>query len=98
MARASLEEEAAILALVKEEPLLGAKRMIDLLRTKGLVGPELTPAAVYTTLKKNGLNTREKRLEFAQNGTDRRMARLAQALSDVTRTDRAPEEPGGGGE
>ncbi len=98
MARASLEEEAAILSLVKEEPLLGAKRMVELLRTKGLVGPELTPAAVYTTLRKNGLNTREKRLEFAQNGTDRRMARLAQALSEVTRTDRAPEDPGGGGE
>ncbi len=98
MARASLEEEAAILALIKEEPLLGAKRMVELLRTKGLVGAGLSSAAVYATLRKNGLNTREKRLEFAQNGTDRRMARLAQALSDVARTDRAPEEPGGGGE
>lgn len=98
MTRASLEEEALILALVKVEPLLGAKRVVESLQKKGLVGPGLTPAAVYATLKKNGLNTREKRLEFAQNGTDRRMARLAQALSDVARTDRAPEEPGGGGE
>ncbi|HXL15249.1 MAG TPA: SpoIIE family protein phosphatase, partial [Methylomirabilota bacterium] len=96
MARASLEEEASILALVKEEPLLGAKRVVELLRTRGLVGPDLTPAAVYATLRKNGLNTREKRLEFAQNGTDRRMARLAQALSGAQRVDRAPEGQGGG--
>jgi len=95
MARASLEEEASILALVKEEPLLGAKRVVELLRTRGLVGPDLTPAAVYATLRKNGLNTREKRLEFAQNGTDRRMARLAQALSGAQRVDRAPEGQGG---
>src|SRR5882672_6064321 len=83
MARASLEEEAAILALVKEEPLLGAKRVVELLQTRGLVGPDLTSAALYATLRKNGLNTREKRLEFAHNGDDRRMARLAQALSTV---------------
>lgn len=96
MSRASLEEEAAILALVKEEPLLGAKRVTELLRARGLAGTHLTPAAVYATLRKNGLNTREKRLEFAQNGTDRRMARLAQALSETTRADRAPEGQGGG--
>jgi len=93
MARASLEEEAAILALVKEEPLLGAKRVTELLRSRGLAGGHLTEAAVYATLRKNGLNTREKRLEFAHNGDDRRMARLAQAL---TRTGRAPEGQGGG--
>ena len=96
MARASLEEEAAILALVKAEPLLGAKRVADLLQATGKTGPHLTPAAVYATLRKNGLNTREKRLEFAQNGTDRRMARLAQALSGAHRADRAPEGQGGG--
>jgi hypothetical protein len=96
MSRASLEEEAAILALVKEEPLLGAKRVTELLRARGLAGDQLTSAAVYATLRKNGLNTREKRLEFAQNGTDRRMARLAQALSESTRADRAPEGQGGG--
>ncbi len=96
MARASLEEEAAILALVKEEPLLGAKRAVEMLRERGLVGPHLTPAAVYATLRKNGLNTREKRLEFAQNGTDRRMARLARALSGAQRVDRAREGQGGG--
>ena len=70
-------------------------RVVELLRTRGLVGPDLTPAAVYATLRKNGLNTREKRLEFAQNGTDRRMARLAQALSGAQRVDRAPEGQGG---
>ena len=95
MARASLEEEAAILALVKAEPLLGAKRVAELLQATGKAGPHLTPAAVYATLRKNGLNTREKRLEFAQNGTDRRMARLAQALSGAERADRAPEGQGG---
>ena len=96
MARASLEEEAAILALVKVEPLLGAKRVAEMLRTTSKAGAGLTPAAVYATLRKNGLNTREKRLEFAQNGDDRRMARLAQALSQTTRVDRAPEGQGGG--
>ena len=96
MSRASLEEEAAILSLVKAEPLLGAKRVLDVLQARGLAGPKLTSAAVYATLRKNGLNTREKRLEFAQNGTDRRMARLAQALSEAARTDRAPEGQGGG--
>jgi serine phosphatase RsbU (regulator of sigma subunit)/anti-sigma regulatory factor (Ser/Thr protein kinase)/transposase len=95
MGRASLEEEAAILALVKAEPLLGAKRVAELLQATAKAGPHLTPAAVYATLRKNGLNTREKRLEFAQNGTDRRMARLAQALSGAERADRAPEGQGG---
>ncbi len=96
LARASLEEEAAILAVVKAEPLLGAKRVAELLIATRKAGPGLTPATVYLTLKKNGLNTREKRLEFAQNGTDRRMARLAQALSSTARADRAPEGQGGG--
>jgi serine phosphatase RsbU (regulator of sigma subunit)/anti-sigma regulatory factor (Ser/Thr protein kinase)/transposase len=96
ISRASLEEEAAILAIVRAEPLLGAKRVSELLRATGKAGSNLTPAAVYLTLRKNGLNTREKRLEFAQNGTDRRMARLAQALSTTARTDRAPEGQGGG--
>src|SRR6267154_548592 len=95
MARASLEEEAAILSLVKAEPLLGAKRVAELLQATGKTGPHLTPATVYATLRKNGLNTREKRLEFAQNGTDRRMARLAQALAGAPRADRAPEGQGG---
>jgi serine phosphatase RsbU (regulator of sigma subunit)/anti-sigma regulatory factor (Ser/Thr protein kinase)/transposase-like protein len=100
MQKASLEEEAVILALVKAEPLLGAKKMADLLRATGQAGPGLTEAMIYVTLRRNGLNTREKRLEFAQNGTDRRMARLARALSETARPDRAPdltgEEPGGG--
>src|SRR6266850_1411949 len=96
MQKASLEEEAVILALVKAEPLLGAKKMGDLLRATGQAGPGLTEAMIYVTLRRNGLNTREKRLEFAQNGTDRRMARLAQALSEVARADRAPEGQGGG--
>ena len=95
MARAGLEEEAAILSLVKAEPLLEAKRVAEMLQATGKAGPQLTPAAVYATLRKNGLNTREKRLEFAQNGTDRRMARLAQALTGAQRADRAPEGQGG---
>jgi serine phosphatase RsbU (regulator of sigma subunit)/anti-sigma regulatory factor (Ser/Thr protein kinase)/transposase len=98
LAKASLEEEAAILSLVKAEPLMGAKRVAELLRATGRSSPNLTPAAVYATLRRHGLNTKEKRLEFAQNGTDRRMARLAQALSGAARADRAPEEQGGGGE
>jgi transposase-like protein len=100
MQKASLEEEAVILASVKAEPLLGAKKLADLLRAAGKAGSKLTEAMIYVTLRRNGLNTREKRLEFAENGTDRRMARLARALSETARPDRAPdgtgEEQGGG--
>ncbi len=96
LARASLEEEAAILEIVKAEPLLGAKRVFELLRAASRCGAHFTPAAVYATLRRSGLNTREKRLEFARNGSDRRMARLARALSGRPRTDRAPGGKGGG--
>jgi len=95
IARASVEEEAAIMEIVRAEPLLGAKRIFELLQGAGRCGPHLSSAGVYATLRKHGLNTREKRLEFAQNGTDRRMARLAQALSGNARAGRAPEDQGG---
>ena len=98
MLKASLEEEAVILSLVKAEPLLGAKKMADQLQATGKAGPNLTAAVIYATLRKNGLSTREKRLEFAQNGTDRRMARLAQALSESARPNRAPEVEDQGGD
>ena len=98
MLKASLEEEAVILSLVKAEPLLGAKKMADQLQATGKAGPNLTAAVIYATLRKNGLSTREKRLEFAQNGTDRRMARLAQALSQSARPNRAPEVEDQGGD
>ncbi len=92
MGKASVEEEAAILEIVRAEPLLGAKRVWGLLRATGRGGSELTPAVVYATLRRHGLNTSEKRLEFAQNGTDRRMARLARALSEAAPANRAEKE------
>lgn len=88
-ARASLEEESAILAVIHAEPLLGAKRILDLLQGTGRCRPDLTERSVYDVLRRHGLNTREKRLQFAQNGSDNRMARLAKALSS-----KAPAEPG----
>lgn len=88
MARASLEEEAAILEIVKAEPTLGAKRILELLKGANRCPAELSERAVYETLRRNKLNTREKRLEFSQNGTDKRMARLARALSEA-----APAHP-----
>jgi transposase len=88
MARASLEEEAAILEIVKAEPTLGAKRILELLKGANRCPAELSERAVYETLRRNKLNTREKRLEFSQNGTDKRMARLARALSEA-----APSHP-----
>jgi len=87
-ARASLEEEAAILAVIRIEPLLGAKRIVDLLQAGGRFRADLSERSVYEVLRRHGLNTREKRLEFAQNGSDNRMARLAKALSEV-----APVKP-----
>jgi transposase len=92
LGKASVEEEAAILEIVAKEPLLGAKRMWDLLKSSGRCGTELSAATVYATLRRHGLSTREKRLEFAQTGTDRRMARLAQALSKAAPANPAQKE------
>src|SRR6266850_7277074 len=82
LARASVEEEAAILEIVRAEPTLGAKRVWELLKATNRCRSDLSERAIYETLRKRGLNTREKRLEFSLNGTDKRMARLARALSE----------------
>lgn len=93
LARASLEEEAAILDIVRVEPLFGAKRIHEVLHAARHCRSDLSERAVYATLKRHGLNRKEKRLEFAQTGTDTRMARLAQAI----RSDEpGPTESGGG--
>ena len=93
LARASLEEEAAILDIVRVEPLFGAKRIHEVLHAAKRCRADLSERAVYATLKRHGLNRKEKRLEFAQTGTDTRMARLAQAI----RSDEpGPTESGGG--
>jgi serine phosphatase RsbU (regulator of sigma subunit)/transposase len=94
LARASLEEEAAILDIVRVEPLFGAKRIHEVLHAAKRCRDDLSERTVYATLKRHGLNRKEKRLEFAQTGTDTRMARLAQAI----RSDKPanPTESGGG--
>jgi len=93
LARASLEEEAAILDIVRVEPLFGAKRIHEVLHAAKRCRDDLSERTVYATLKRHGLNRKEKRLEFAQTGTDTRMARLAQAI----RSDEpGPTESGGG--
>ncbi|HKQ18234.1 MAG TPA: SpoIIE family protein phosphatase [Candidatus Eisenbacteria bacterium] len=94
LARASLEEEAAILEIVRAEPELGAKRILELLKSVKRCRDELSERAIYETLRRNKLNTREKRLEFAQNGSDKRIARLGTALRS---TDPAPSNDSGGG-
>ncbi|HEY6220955.1 MAG TPA: helix-turn-helix domain-containing protein, partial [Candidatus Eisenbacteria bacterium] len=94
LARASVEEEAAILEIVRAEPTLGAKRVWELLRATNRCRADLSERAIYETLRRKGLNTREKRLEFSRNGTDKRMARLARALSDGPAP--TPTEQGGG--
>ncbi|HEX7078742.1 MAG TPA: SpoIIE family protein phosphatase [Candidatus Eisenbacteria bacterium] len=99
-ARASLEEEAAILEVVRAEPLLGAKRIVELMRAANRCREELSERSVYDVLRRRGLNTREKRLQFAESGTDNRMARLAKALTQAEESEprrAGPEEPGGGG-
>jgi len=93
-ARASLEEEAAILEIVHAEPLLGAKRIHQLLHGASRCRAELSEKAVYDALKRHGLSRKEKRLEFAQSGSDKRMARLARALTENGPA--APANPGGG--
>jgi len=101
-ARASLEEEAAILSVIRTEPLLGSKRILDLLQAAHRCRSDLNERSVYEVLRRHGLNTREKRLQFAQNGSDNRMARLAKALSPSTpaapEVEAAPGEPQGEGE
>jgi serine phosphatase RsbU (regulator of sigma subunit)/anti-sigma regulatory factor (Ser/Thr protein kinase)/transposase len=92
MARASLEEEAAILTAVAEDPLLGPRKLLSKLREQGHERADLSPSAVYATLRKHGLSTKEKRLEFARTGTDNRMARLARVLSE-SRAGEAAEAP-----
>ncbi|MGE5175544.1 MAG: SpoIIE family protein phosphatase [Hyphomicrobiales bacterium] len=99
-ARASLEEEAAILDVVRAEPLLGAKRIVELLRATSHCREELSERGVYDVLRRHGLNTREKRLQFMETGSDNRMARLAKALREAGPQPAGPdepEEPGGGG-
>jgi serine phosphatase RsbU (regulator of sigma subunit)/anti-sigma regulatory factor (Ser/Thr protein kinase)/transposase len=93
-ARASLEEEAAILEIVHAEPLLGAKRIHQLMQGASRCRADLSEKAVYDALKRHGLSRKEKRLEFAQSGSDKRMARLARALTESGPT--APADPGGG--
>ncbi|HEY7728896.1 MAG TPA: SpoIIE family protein phosphatase, partial [Candidatus Eisenbacteria bacterium] len=95
MARASLEEEAAILTAVREEPLLGPQKLLERLRSQGHGRGELSPAAVYATLRKHGLSTKEKRLEFARTGTDNRMTRLARVLSEPHTAPAATPEAAG---
>jgi len=94
LARASLEEEAAILEIVHTEPLFGAKRISELLKATKRCREGLSERAVYETLRRHGLNRREKRLEKSKSGTDTRMARLARALSKSAPAD--PAAPGGG--
>lgn len=93
-ARASLEEEAAILEIVRAEPLLGAKRIHQLLHGASRCRADLSERAIYDALKRHGLSRKEKRLEFAQSGSDKRMARLARALAENGPAD--PAHPGGG--
>ncbi len=94
LARASLEEEAAIMEIIAAEPLLGPRRICELLKAANRCRPDLSERAVYDTLRRHGLNRREKRLEFSRNGTDKRMARLAKALSESTLP--GPAAQGGG--
>ncbi|TMQ62972.1 MAG: HAMP domain-containing protein [Candidatus Eisenbacteria bacterium] len=94
LARASVEEEAAILEIVRAEPSLGAKRVWEILRATNRCRADLSERAIYEMFRRKGLNTREKRLEFSRNGTDKRMARLARALSEGPAP--TPTEQGGG--
>jgi hypothetical protein len=94
-ARSSLEEEAAILEVVQRDPLLGAKKILTALRAATLCRDELSERGVYDVLKRHGLNTREKRLQMVQTGTDNRMARLAEALQGASPATPMDSEGGG---
>ncbi len=82
LSKASLEEEAAILDAVREAPHLGPQKLLSILQARDGCREDLSTTAVYVTLRKHGLSTRAKRLEFAQSGADNRMARIARVLSE----------------
>jgi serine phosphatase RsbU (regulator of sigma subunit)/anti-sigma regulatory factor (Ser/Thr protein kinase)/transposase len=82
-ARASLEEEAAILNQVRLDPLAGARKLLNTMKAANLCRSELSERGVYDVLRRHGINTREKRLQMAQGATDNRMARLAEALQNA---------------
>ena len=94
-ARASLEEEAAILSQVRLDPLAGAKKIHDTLKAANACRDELSERGIYDVLKRHGLNTREKRLQMAGSATDNRMARLAEALVSTPPTKPTDSEGGG---
>jgi transposase len=94
-ARASLEEEAAILEQVRLDPMAGAKKILEALRAVNGCRDELSERGVYDVLRRRGLNTREKRLQMAQSTTDNRMARLAEALQSAPSV--RPQDSEGGG-
>jgi serine phosphatase RsbU (regulator of sigma subunit) len=94
-ARASLEEEAVILELVGQEPLWGAKKILDAMKTANRCRDELSERGIYDVLRRRGLNTREKRLQMVRGGTDNRMARLADALQKAPGAPAVDSEGGG---
>ena len=95
-ARASLEEEAAILEQVRLDPMAGAKKLLEALRVANRCRDELSERGVYDVLKRRGLNTREKRLQMAGITTDNRMARLAEALQSTPPSQPTDSEGGEG--
>ena len=94
-ARASLEEEGAILEQVRLDPLAGAKKILTTLVAVNRCRSELSERGVYDVLRRHGLNTREKRLQMAENKTDNRMARLAGALQSTPPPKPMDSEGGG---
>ncbi|MEK7348236.1 MAG: hypothetical protein AABZ94_05140, partial [Candidatus Eisenbacteria bacterium] len=94
-ARASLEEEGAILEQVRLDPLAGAKKILDALKVASRCRSELSERGVYDVLRRHGLNTREKRLQMGENKSDNRMARLAGALQSTPPAQ--PKDSEGGG-
>ncbi|MEK7314540.1 MAG: SpoIIE family protein phosphatase, partial [Candidatus Eisenbacteria bacterium] len=95
-ARASLEEEGAILEQVRHDPLAGAKKILDALKVASRCRSELSERGVYDVLRRHGLNTREKRLQMALNKTDNRMARLTGALQSTPPAQPTDSEGGEG--
>jgi len=93
-ARSSLEEEAAILDVVRRDPLAGAKRILGILRAANHCRDELSERGVYDVLRRHGMNTREKRLQMAHDTSDNRMARLAEALHSAPPTQSTDSEGG----
>ncbi len=104
--RVSIEQRKQIIAIIKGNPELGAKRITEEFNNGKDPSEHLTEKLVYDELKRMALNTRELRIEYLRRhklyDEDVRAARMKSKemvedlLKGVSAADKAPPERGAG--